>query len=296
MGHQSVERPADAAVAELAGRQGGVAGAQQLSALGLTRKQVSLRVRRGWLHPLHRGVYAVGHRSITAVGRWHAAVLACGEGAVLSHRAAGSAWDLRPWGGGRIDVTVPKGGGRTGHDGLRIHRVPGLGERETTTRQHLRVTTVERTLFDLATVLRPRELEHTLERARHRGLVDHATLSAYAHRSAPGAPKLRRILTEPLTFTRSHLERRFLELVDRAGLEQPEVNHRLGPYECDFVWPRRRLIVETDGAEHRTRRAFEDDRRKDADLTTDGWRVVRLTHLRVEHEPAAVTRMLRALV
>ena len=289
-----VERSVDHLIAEVAERQGGVVSAMQLGTLGLNADAIARRMRRGWLHRLHRGVYAVGHRRLAAEGRWHAAVLACGEGAALSHRAAAAAWDVRAWGGGMIDVTVPTPGGRARHHGLRVHRSPGV---EVTTRDGLRLTTVERTLLDLAPRLRPRELERALEQAQHRRLVDHAVLSELARRPAPGATKLRALLTEPLTFTRSELERRFLELVDKADLPRPLTNHRLGPYECDFVWPAQRLIVETDGAEHhRTRHAFEDDRAKDAELTRQGWRVVRLTHRRLRDDRAGVERLLRELL
>lgn len=290
MGQELVDR----GVAKVAERQCGVVSTAQLLGLGLSDKQIGWCVRRGWLHRLHRGVYAVGHRRLTAEGRWHAAVLACGDRAALSHRAAAAAWDLRAWGGGTIDVTVLTPGGRATHLGVRVHRRPGV---EVTSRDGLRLTTVERTLLDLAPQLRPRELERALEQAQHRRLVDHGALAELARRPAAGAAKLRSLLAEPLTFTRSELERTFLELVDAANLPRPLTNHRIGPYECDFVWPAQRLIVETDGAEHHhTRHAFEHDRAKDAELTRQGWRVVRLTHRRLRDDRAGVGRLLSELL
>jgi very-short-patch-repair endonuclease len=295
MRHKRAAEPVDMRIAALAGRQGGVVGARQLLDLGLDRSAIARRVRRGWLHPIHRGVYAVGHPTLGATGRWHAAVLVCGDRAVLSHRSAAAAWELRPVPGGAVDVTVPPDGSRR-RDGVRTHRT-SLAEHETTVLEGLRITTPERTLLDLAAVSRRDVLERAVEQAEWRRLADRAELGRLAATSQRGAPALRAVLAEPMTVTRSILERRMLALCRKHGLPRPQVNVRVGDYEVDFLWARQRLVVETDGGEfHRTRQAFENDRRRDADLTVAGFRVVRFTHHRIVHEPDWVAERLRRLL
>jgi very-short-patch-repair endonuclease len=292
------EERVDGRVAVVAARQGGVIGAGQLRACGLERNAISLRVRRGTLHRIHRGVYAVGHRRLDALGRWMGAVLACGDDAVLSHRSAGLAWGLVESAGATIDVTVPRAGGRRQHEGVRVHRVPGLLDADRTiTLDVLPITTPERTLADIAPVVAQHVLERAVERAEEMRVVDHDRLRALTGTGRPGVRALRAALAMPVTMTRSELERRFLALCRSHGVPRPRVNHPLGDYRVDFHWPRQRLVVETDGGEHHyTRTAFESDRRRDADLALLGYRVVRFTHRRVRDEPAEVARILRLLL
>ena len=293
MRHKSDSESVDARIAAIAGRQGGAISAAQLMACGLDRSSIARRVRRGWLHPLHRGVYAVGHRSLSATGRWFAAVLACGDGAVLSHRSAAAAWDLRPVPSGPVDVAVAPGGRRR-REGLRLHRVL-LEEHERTTLDGLPVTTPERTLLDIAAVLRPDALERAVEQAEWRRIVDRGELERLSESSRTGAPALRAALTEPLLLTRSVLERRFLAIVKRHKLPTPLVNVVLCGYEVDFFWPEQRLVVETDGGQHhRTRRAFERDHQRDADLFAAGFRPLRFTHWRITYRADWVAERLTA--
>ena len=270
-------------------------GARQLMAAGLDRSAIARRVRRGWLHRIHRGVYAVGHLSLGPAGRWHAAVLACGGGAVLSHRSAAAAWDLRPVPGGAIDVTVGPGG-RELRSGLRLHRT-ALDDSERTSIDGLPVTTPERTLLDLATAVSGPVLERAVEQAEWRRLVDRSELERLAQSRRPGAPALRAALAEPLLVTRSVLERRFLAICRRHRLPAPLVNVVVCGCEVDFFWPDQRLVVETDGGEHhRTRRAFERDRQRDVELQAAGFRPVRFTHRRVTREPSWVGKRLTQLL
>jgi Protein of unknown function (DUF559)/Transcriptional regulator, AbiEi antitoxin len=297
MRHQSARDAAGQWIAALAAEQDSVVSTAQLRAAGLDGPAVARRVRRGVLHPVHREVYAVGHPRLGVRGRWMAAALACGPAAFVSHRAAAAAWDLLPWGGGLVDVTIAGRNGRRGHRGVRVHRVGALPEQQRAAIDGLPVTSAERTLADLAAVLMLRRLEQALERAEARRLVDHAVLAELAAARRPGVGRLRAVLATPPSMTRSELEVAFLALCDRHGLPCPRVNQRIGPYEVDFVWPAHRLVVETDGAErHLTRRAFEIDRARDAALTAGGWRVVRFTHRQVTHEPAGVAAVLRALL
>jgi hypothetical protein len=287
----------DARIAAVAEEQGGVIGLPQLLACGLSPSGVDRRVRRGWLHRLHRGVFAVGHRRIGALGRRMAAVLAVGEGAVLVHRTALDAWDVRRTTSGVVHVGVPTGGGRARRRGLVVHRLAALRPEDTTTLGPLPITTAERTLLDVAASLRLADLVRAIEQAEKLRIVDFAVLEALARRPVPGAPRLREALGTPTDNTRSRLERDFLALCRDAGLPEPLVNHPVGPFIVDALWPDHRLVVEIDSRmHHHTRAAFERDRRRDAELMAQGYRVVRFTDRRLAAEPVAVQATLRAVM
>jgi hypothetical protein len=282
----------DAALAALAETQSGVVSYEQLVATGLGRGAIHHRVLRRRLHRLHRGVYAVGHRRLTADGHVWAAVLAFGgpDVAVLSHRSAAASWELLP-SPSRVDVTTLRASHSTA--ATRVHR-GRLAEHEIVWRDGLRVTTVARTLIDLATVLTPHQLERVCHRSAFLRILDttgidtppralRAALSTLEH----GEPQM----------TRSELEERFLSLIAQLDLPTPLVNGRIQGHEVDFHWPRHRLIVEVDGAAaHLTSTAFEEDRRRDAELQVAGWRVVRFTWRQLTHGTEAVAGTLKALL
>jgi very-short-patch-repair endonuclease len=280
----------DASVAEVAFRQHGVISVAQLRAAGVRHDAVRRRVERGELHRLHRAVYAVGHRRISARGWLWAAILACGgpERAMLSHRSAAAVWDLMPQ--PRItDVTTTRES--RSQPGIRVHRGR---PKERATIDGLPATSPTGTLLDLATVL----TEHRLERVCHRAEQLRLPIGSVEGR---GAKRLRRVLErmagEEPQITRSELEDRFLALVDSANVPAPRTNARVLGYEADFLWPDKRLIVETDGAAtHLTPAAFERDRARDRKLTLAGYRVVRFTWRQVVHEPHGVAAELRGLI
>ena len=146
MGHMNPEGAiGDTRIARVAARQHGVVAADQLYMAGLTPQMVKTRVRNGRLHRIHRGVYAVGHPGLSREGSWMAAVLACGKGAVLSHRAAGALWRITT-APEVIDVTVPGNAGRGHRDGIRIHRSSTLAPGDCTARDSIPVTKPARTL------------------------------------------------------------------------------------------------------------------------------------------------------
>ena len=265
-------------VARIAARQHGVVSFQQLIAAGLDPSGIWRRVRAGRLHRIHRGVYAVAHRNLTHQGWWMAAVLACGQGAVLSHRSAAMHWGLLNPTNGPVDVTIPTRGGRRRRQGIRVHRSTCLTPKAATIRQGIPTTTPARTILDLRRVVDRPTLEAAIAQAEIRRLP---------------IPALHGIHHAP---TRSELERRFLRLCRRHGLPKPEVNVRVGPYEVDFLWRDRRLIVETDGWEtHGTRSAFEADRARDVELKSLRYEVVRVTYWQVAQDPAHVAAVLRRL-
>jgi very-short-patch-repair endonuclease len=268
----------DWAIRRLAEEQHGVVGRAQLLEQGVGRGAIAHRVKQGRLCEVYRGVYVLGTRRLTPHGRWKAAVLACGEGAVLSYRAAGALWGIR--GGAWLEVTVPTG--RTAPRGIRLHRAV-LPADEVTTRDGIPVTTVPRTLFDLAAVLQRDEWRGAFRQAEQRGLTDPLHLGDLAARypRRPGTPIIRAVAHEAqhaLALVRSELEERFQAFLINGGLPLPKTNVRIEGLEVDCAWPEQRLIVELDGrAVHGATEAFEADRARDRRLAAAGWRVVRVT-------------------
>lgn len=295
-----VGRAREVAIAALATRQHGVVARCQLLELGLTPQAIGYRISIGRLHVIHRGVYAVGHRHITVRGRWMAAVLACGKGAVLSHRSAAALWDFLSVGRPPIDVTTPHRGGRS-IPRIRRHRVRHLPPEDTTEVDRIPVTTVARTLFDLAEILDLGRLERAFEAAERAELLDMRAIHMTAQRN-PGrrAHKQLRALLPSLAApepTRSELERLFNRVCRLAGLPPPQLNVLVERLEVDALWRDQRLIVEVDSWEfHKTRAAFERDRARDAALLVAGYRVVRMTHRQLRNQPETVADTIRRLL
>jgi very-short-patch-repair endonuclease len=287
---------ADRRILDLGARQHDVVDRAQLLALGLDDRAIGRRMRAGQLHRKHRGVYAVGHPRLTTHGRFLAAVFSCGDRAVLSHQSAAVLWGLLPERGPRIDLTVPSSGGRKRRGAVIVHRSP-LPADEVTVKDAIPVTTPARTLIDLADVLPRRHFERALDEAHYLRL-DLTDLRPRHGRRGCGV--LARVLAEHdrgSTRTRSELEERMLALCRRGGLPAPQVNAKVEGYAVDFAWRDAGLVVETDGwAAHGTRRAFERDRLRDADLTAAGWRVVRITRRRLERDAEAVAGQLERLL
>jgi predicted transcriptional regulator of viral defense system/very-short-patch-repair endonuclease len=290
-----VTRSADLAIADLARRQHGVITTRQLAELGLRQRAVSHRAAAGRLHRIHQGVYAVGHPLLSLRGRWMAATLTCGSGAVLSHAAAAALWELRATSATTIDVTVPTAGGRRRRAGLRVHRDPALAADEVTVRDGIPVTTPARTILDLAARLSERELERLLDQAEVERLADMFSFDAVLakHAGHHRAAKLGRTLAHHApgtTLTKSELEERFLAVCRAHGLPQPRVNATVAGLEADFVFDApHRLVVETDGWRyHGTRAAFERDRARDARLARARYRTLRFTDRQIAHDAEMV--------
>jgi very-short-patch-repair endonuclease len=292
--------PLDGAIAAIASQQHGVISSLQLVTLGLTRSAVANRVRAGRLHPVHRGVYAVGHRLLSLRGCWMGAVLACGDRAVLSHRSAARLHGLLlGTGSAAIDVTSPTRAGRK-RQGIKVHAGASLTGADVTEEDGIPCTSVPRTLLDLAEAGSSRELERAVERAVTLRIFDLIAIQEALARSSGrrGAPRLQRAVERyrPAP-TWSELERAFLEICRRARLPLPEVNVPIDLYVVDFLWRELGLIVETDGHEtHSSRMAKERDNRRDRRLRNLGWRVERFSWREVMYEPMAVEAELRQLL
>lgn len=302
MGSPHAPTTPDAVIAQIAFEQHGVVTFKQLRAAGLGTGAINLRVRNGRLHRVHRGVFVVGHARLTREGRWLAAVLALGEGAVLSHVSAAALWGIRHSSSAYVHVTVPTAAGRSPRRGVIVHRSLTLAADDADGVQGIAVTSVSRTLLDLAGMLTPTRLERAVERSLALRLFDLRAVEAVlaANRRRRGAAALEQIVhtihAEP-SLTRRELEALMLDLCDAHGIERPEVNVLVDGLEVDFLWRAQRLIVETDGREdHETPVAFQRDRERDERLTVLGYRVVRFTYRRVVDHPAAVAATLRALL
>jgi very-short-patch-repair endonuclease len=278
----------DRRIDEIARRQHGVITSRQLEVAGLGRRGASRRAAAGRLHRLHRGVYAVGHRAPSWHGRWMAAVLACGEGAVLSHHCAAALWGLLRPIEGAVHVSVPAATGRKRRPGIHLHRCPALrgpsapsrsqtrggrGGRLTTFRDGIPVTTIERTIEDLDRCVPPHLVRRAIRQAEHRGV------------------RLERTESDR---TRSDLETAFLDLYRRHRISPPEVNVKIGRWEVDFLWREQRLVVEVDAwTYHRGSVSFEDDHARDLDLRSAGFTVLRFTDRQIEDEPERVVEVVR---
>jgi very-short-patch-repair endonuclease len=274
-------------IAAIAARQHGCISIAQLLACGLTRDAVRSRVLAGLLHPVHRGVFAVGHPGLSDLGRDLAAVLACGPGALLSHASAVALWGLGPRPAGAVHVTVPRH--RRSRPGIVVHVSVDLPASDAGLRFGIPVTSPARTLVDYADVATPTRLRRALEAAERAELVQRADLE-------PPRPGRRRVVRAPHRFTRSGLERRVLERIRSAGLPLPETNQVVLGWEVDCLWRDQRAVLEIDAWHtHRDAGAFERDRRKQNALEDAGYRVRRLTDTMVS-EPGEVARTVARLL
>jgi very-short-patch-repair endonuclease len=270
---------------------------QQLIAGGLSLRTIDRRVEAGRLQVLHRGVYTSSHGRIDSRAEWMSAVLACGDGALLSHRSAAALWELmRP---GRHPAEVSSVSGR-GRSGITVHQ-GGIYRDDRAVAEGIPVTSVARTLFDLAEVVDERQLERTFEEADRRRLLEMRALEEVCARGygRKALRPIRRLIEEARepVWTSSALEERFAFFCREHDLIPAATNVQVLGHEVDAFWPRERLIVELDGyAFHRHRAAFEADRLKDTARQAAGYRAIRITDRRLEREPDAVAREIRSLL
>src|SRR3954447_19340178 len=297
------EAPFDAGIAEVARRQYGVVARRQLLQLGMTEREIDYRLTIGRPHPIHQGAYCVGHLVVPREGRWLAAVLASARIAVLTRWSAAALWMVRPNERSLIDVTTPHKS--RSWDGIRRHH-KALPADEVTVEEGIPVTSVPRTIFDLAATEDVDTVASMLRESEHRNLWDRLSLPDLVERypGRRGVRKVRlalaRITEEPSGRTRSKLEERFAPFLRRHRLPLPCFNDwiLLGAkrYQVDCHWPGTNRIVELDGWQgHHTRSAFRDDRQRDRRLTAAGYTVTHLTWAQLDDEPEAIAADLRAL-
>jgi very-short-patch-repair endonuclease len=284
---------ADRKILTLARKQRGIVCRPQLTAAGIHAWQIDNRVKQDRLIPILPGVYGVGHDCIDRETRLMAAILFAGPGSVLSHETAAAHWGLLEWHGGihvvrDFNRVLP---GRSRDSWLIVHRTRFLPPSETAMHNHLPVTSVERTLLNIAATQPRRKVESCLTAAERLRLLDKRKMDKVLERGPgwKGINMLRALMAEwsdEVTRSRSDLEERFFFLCRGGGLDTPRVNTMIEGFEVDIFWPQHRLIVELDSRTHHlTRKAFEEDRKRDAVLQAAGYRVVRITHRMLEQDP-----------
>jgi very-short-patch-repair endonuclease len=269
-----------------------------LEALGFSKDAIDHRLDTGRLHPISFGVYAVGRPELTPHGRWMAAVLACGDGAVLSHRSAAELWGFGHEEKGRIDVSIRRRS-RLERRGVKVRCRPSLPSTNIVRRHGVPVTDPVQTLIDLATELGILRLERCVNEADKRDLVDPETLrrALDGYVGMPGVKTLRTMLDRhTFRLSDSDLEILFRPLALAAGLPFPVTKHGLLGYEVDFYFPDHDLVVETDGLRyHRTPAQQARAAKRDQKHTAAGLRVLRFTHWQIAHAPNEVADILRQI-
>jgi hypothetical protein len=282
-------------IRRLAERQHGIVARRQLIALGLSAGLVRGRVDSGYLLPLHRGVFAVGHGRINQRARWIAAVLASGPGAVLSHGSAADLWSLR---GSRGAPKVVRRSGGSGPDAIRVHQTRVLQRSETTVEAGIPVTSIERTM-DMAPRLDDRQLERMLVAADRSRRLRWPRLMCLIERAPrrSGAGRLGRIArnVDPRAVDAlSPTEVDFLALCREAGLPAPQVNVLVEGHLVDFAWLDKRVLVETDSFSfHADRPSFERDHLTTVELEIAGYRVHRAAAGMLESKPEPFLEIVR---
>jgi hypothetical protein len=294
----------DHALAELSTAQHGVVSMRQLAGLGYAKSTVIDWRETGRLRRVHRGVYSFGHHNLTWEGQCMAAVLASAparvakghQPIVASHRSAAWLWDVLRYRPQTIEVTAPKA--RRSRRPYLVHCSVLLKD-ERAVREGIPVTSLARTYLDLAATERRQTVERVLSRAGDLGRLDLGPVRDVLARCPhhPGAAALQAALDlyrKKPVFTRSGLERRFLEVVVAAGLAEPAMNAFVAGFEIDAYWEDARFGVELDVFEtHGSRLSFEEDRERDDELLLAGIETTRVTGPRLDREPAAVVGSVR---
>lgn len=287
----------DRVIAAIAAPQHGIVSREQLLALGLTSNEIQYRIRIGRLHPLHSGVYAVGHMPVSPHAQAYAAVLACGPKAALSHSSAAMLWEIANEWQFPLEVTAPS---KRTHRRLRIHRSRTLTEADVTEHFGIPVTSPARTLFDNAPRLDDIRLGRAVNNLRASHYLSLDDLSELLERHTPTnvTKRLRAHLAHPEERpTRSELEDAFARFAKRYGLPEHKVNTGVGGHEADIFFPEHRLVVEVDSWEfHRERGQFESDRDRDATRLAAEIATVRVTWERMNLAPQREADRLLAIL
>ena len=288
-----------APLAALAELQYGVVTYRQMRGLGLSNGHIHRASKASRLRRVHRGVYAVGHKRLSRHGHSLAAVLACGEGAVLSHRSAAWLWGFLPRFPSEAEVTVPSRGHR--RCGIRVYRTAGMPDRDVATLEGIPVTSAARTLFDLAGAVSARDRSRAVDQAKRTGRLDLAELDAItARRSRTIEARLLRqalALYRKPVYDRARSELLFLDALEKEGLPLPKINRWVEKWEIDAYWEAERFAVEVDGWEtHGSREAFENDRLRQEEMKLAGIDCIRISARRIETEPEQVAQNLRVFL
>ena len=292
----ALARTVERELARIASGQHGIVTRAQLLQVGITRHEITRRLRKGLLIREYRGVYRVGHRAPSTEARYLAAVFACGKGALLSGRAAAHLLGLVKGAAPPPEVTTPT---ERRIDGIRTRRSPQICRRDRSVFRGIPVTSVARILVDLAALLAPGALARAVHEAEigHRTTPDEVEALLARCPNVPGAGELRRVLRGDTPVTLSALERRFLALLSENRLPLPQTNRRVGGHRVDCRWPERHLTVELDSYRyHHSRHAWEQDRRREREARARGDEFRRYTYGDVVESPRLMLRELSELL
>jgi very-short-patch-repair endonuclease len=277
------------AVRAIAGEQHGIVGRGQLLAAEIDGSAIDRALRAGRLHPIHRGIYAtVAPELLTEEGHLVAAVLAAGEGALLSHGTAAWRWHIIPAPPSMITLAVPR---RRTVGGLKLHVSGRYRPGDTTHNGRFPTTSVPRTLLDLATRYDRRALLRALAEAEFHHDLRPEDIDRTLRRGHPGSANLRAALAQHAPGhgeMKSRLERRFRRLLIRRGIELPERNQSVGPWTVDCLWPDRRVVVELDGRQHERPHQADSDDDRDLWLRRHGYVARRYGKRQIEERPDEV--------
>lgn len=267
----------------------------QLLEAGLGKDGITYRIAKGWLIPVHTGIYAVGHVPQSAIDRAYAALLACGPKALLSHSTAACVWGIDNRWPTPFEVIVDTARRRPG---IRTHRATII-RKDVRRHQGIRVTSPGRTILDNAPRLTDKALARAvndLRLARHLRIPDLAEVAQRLPRH-PGACRVRQFTEDPTGPTRSEFEDAFAAFTDAHGLPRAALNTRIAGYEVDALFRAHKVIVELDGWDvHRTKAAFERDRERDASTLAAGYRTLRITWERLQNQGGREARRLRTIL
>jgi very-short-patch-repair endonuclease len=284
-------------MAKLAAQQYGVIAHRQLNELGYSDDAIERAVASGRLHLWHRSVFAVGHQGLNPHGLCMAAVLFRGSGALISHQSAVWLWGLEK----KLEIPVHVSVRWRGHaqDAIGLHHCPALRDDDIAETERLPVTGMARTLLDYASEAKQYRLERAVDQADRLGLLDLTAVDLITDevRGHRGSRPLRRamIIYREKGFTRSGGEKRMLAALADVGVQRPAVNNFVEGYELDFFWEQERFGVELDSWEHhRGRRSFEEDRKRQEELTMAGIETIRITGTRLKREPRKVAMRIAA--
>lgn len=289
-------RKVEEVLARLAATSHGVVTRAEVLRAGITAAELKQRIRVGALIREHKGVYRVGHRAPSVEARYMAAVKACGGGALLAGRAAGHLFGILR-GGPPAPEVIQRGQRRP--RGVHTRRSHWIAPTDATSWRSIPVTTIPRTLVDLAAVLTESELARAVHEADVRRLVSPSSVEAILGRrhNWPGARKLRRVIGGDVPVTLSRLESVFIARIGEAGLPIPQTNRPVDGRRVDCRWPERRLTVELDGYQyHRTRYAWEQDREREREARSRGDEFRRYTWTDVVENPGPMVADLHSLL
>lgn len=280
----------EVALFTLANTQHGLLRREQLIAAGLSQDAIDSRAERRRLARVHPGVYAFGHTALRDEGRWLAAQWSCDPGAVLSHLTAAAFHRMRLPDGLDDAIHLSTTLSRKRRGGVVVHRVRHLDRIDVHRVHDLRVTTIPRTLVDLADLLDWRAFRAVAD-AQHSLRVDKIREAQGRASKRVGRGRVTRLIEADDAHTRSEFERRFLRFVASRRLPRPDaLNVRLAGHRADCVYLDRRLVVELDGrAFHRRRAQMRADRQRDTDYQLERYRIMRLVWDDVHPDEAART-------